>query len=387
MTDRNKSHNKIELAVIRDIDSLEPFADAWNRLASRAPQKIPMLSHAYIITYFEHFLEPDESWFCIMALRGEELLGVLPATITPARYAGVERPLLRAPFNMHIASVDFLVSEEMDHQVVSLLLNGLKKESAKYFALELRRIPASSPTISALAGRVPGSTVIKEFNGRGSFIDTMGSFEEYQAGLKHNFRRNLTKARNKISKLPDLKTVFLSGEDADPDEIDTLMKVEAAGWKGRAGTAIISSNTTQAFYSDLARRLAKLGWLEWHILYTDDRPIAMHLAMKIDRTLVINKIGFDEEFSRCAPGNILFEQTVRRAFESDDTDEIDCITDMSWHDNWQVIKKDFYDLWIYPNRPISLICGVLPKKIKDLGRRVPAVKSLYKWIRSMVKGA
>jgi len=386
MTDRNNGLNKIELVVIRDIDSLQPYADAWNRLALRAPQKIPMLSHAYIITYLEHFLESNESWFCLMAVRGEELLGVLPVVITPARYAGIERPLLRAPFNMHIASVDFLVSGDMDNNVFSVLLHGLKKAYPKYSALELRRIPSWSPTISAMDGRLSGFTAIKEFNGRGSFIDTTGSFEEYQEGLKHNFRRNLTKARNKITKLPNVKTTFLSGGDADPDKINALMKVEAAGWKGRGGTAIISSETTRDFYTDLTRRLSRLGWLEWHILYTEDRPIAMHLGMKMDRTLVINKIGFDEEFARCAPGNILFEQTVKRAFESPDTDEIDCITDMSWHDNWGVFKKDYYDLWVYPNRPIPLICGVLPRKIKGLGRRLPILKSMYKRIRSLTGG-
>ncbi|MEE9553430.1 MAG: GNAT family N-acetyltransferase, partial [candidate division Zixibacteria bacterium] len=152
-------------------------------------------------------------------------------------------------------------------------------------------------------------------------------------------------------------------------------------------TAIISLKSSQEFYTALARRLSKLGWLEWHILYTDDRPIAIHLSIKMGRVLVINKIGFDEEFAWCSPGNILFERAVQRAFDSKDTDEINCLTDMAWHDNWKMIKKDYYDFWIYPRCPIPLIYGVLPKKIRRWGRRLPAVKSLYKRIRSMAKGA
>jgi hypothetical protein len=387
MTDPNTKIEKIRIEIVRDFRNLEPYADDWNRLALLTPQQIPMLSHAWVMTYFEHFLEPGESWFCLLAQRGDDLLGVFPVVVTPNKHAGIDCALLRTPFNLYTASVDFIIKENLTEQIMISLLDGIDITSRNRFVLELLRIPVSSPTISVLAGRVPGSTVIKEFNGRGSFIDTTGSFEEYRAGLKRNFSRNLIKANNKISKLPNLKTLFFSGTEADPKEVDTLMRVEAAGWKGRAGTAIISSKVTQAFYTDLARRLSKLGWLEWHILYTDDRTIAMHLAIKIGKTLVINKIGFDEEFAQFSPGNILFEKTVKRAFDSGDTDEINCLTDMTWHDNWRMNKKEYFDFWIYPRRPIPLIYGVLPKKIRSLGRRMPVVKSLYKRIRSMVKGA
>jgi hypothetical protein len=387
MTNMIADSEKIHIRDIRNLDDLESYAHDWNRLALKAPQKSPMASHAYVSTYFRHFLEPHESWFCLLALRGQELMGVLPVVIDRNRHLGFDAPLLRTPFNLHVASVDFLTAENSADHIMPLLLEGLDISCKTRLGLELLRISASSPTVPVLEGSIKGATVIREFNGRESFIDATGSFEEYRASLKRNFSRNLTKAHNKIAKLPNVKTVFLVGEDADPKEIETLMKVEAAGWKGEAGTAIESSELTKSFYADLVKRLSELGWLEWHILYTDNRPIAMHLAMKLDRTLIINKIGFDEEFAKCSPGNILFEKTVQRAFESEDTDEIDCITDMAWHDNWRMIKKDYFDFWIYPRRPIPMIFGVLPKKARRLGRRIPAVKPLYRWIRSITKGA
>jgi hypothetical protein len=98
-------------------------------------------------------------------------------------------------------------------------------------------------------------------------------------------------------------------------------------------------------------------------------------------------MGYDEEFSYCSPGNNLTEKAIQRAFNSADTDEMDYLSDMPWHDDWKMIKKDYFDLWIYPRRPIPLIYGVLPKKIRQGGRRVPAIKSLYKRIRSIIKRA
>lgn len=386
MGEQNMESEILQVEIIRNLEALKPFADRWNRLTEDAPQRTPMLSHAWVSTYFEHFLEPGESWFCLMVLRGDELLGVLPVIQTPAKLAGFDRPLLRTPFNLHTASVDFILKKDVETEIVRLLLNNLDSISKNRIALELLRIPAASPSVSLLDGRLPGFLVIREFNGRGSFLDTTGDFDEYRASLRHNFSRNLTKAHNKISKLPDVKARFFSGVEALPEMVDMLMKIEASGWKGEAGTAIVSSNTTRNFYRDLTRRLSNIGWLEWHFLYTEDRPIAVHFGIKLGRTLILNKIGFDEEFARYSPGNILFEEAVKRAFDSDDTDEINCLTDMAWHDNWKMIKKDYYDFWIYPLRPVPMIFGVLPKKIRSLGRRIPVLKSLYKRFRSLIAG-
>jgi len=387
MDGANKDRDKLVIEVAREFDAIEPYADSWDRLAFEAPQRIPMLSHAWIKTYFEFFIEPGESWCCLLARREKELLGVLPVIISPLKNAYFDSSVLRAPFNLHTASVDFLYDASKAEQIILSLVEGLDLVSKNHMGLELLRIPASSPTVSVLKDRDCGSIIIKEFNGKGSFLNTSGSYEEYKSGLGRNFRRNLTKAGNKISQLPNLKTVFLSGSGADAKEVETFMTVEAAGWKSRAGTAIKSSPKLRAFYATVSRRLYDLGWLEWHFLLTDDRPIAAHFATKMGKTLIISKIGYDEEFSRYSPGNILFERTIQRAFESSDTEEINCLTDMAWHDNWKMTKKDYFDFWIYPRRPIPLIYGVLPKIIRQWGRRVPAAKSLYKRIRSLMMGA
>ncbi|HBC47710.1 MAG TPA: hypothetical protein DEO84_02185 [candidate division Zixibacteria bacterium] len=371
----------MRIVTVKDFDALKPFAADWNHLCLGALQHTPMLSYAWLVTYLEYFLELGESWFFLFALNGDQLVGVLPILVTPRRGKGRNHALLRTPFNMHTASVDFLIKPGMEDEVLPALLDGLQGVAPERMGLELLRIPAASPTVQALYQPISDSIVIKEFNGKGSFINTTGSFDDYKGSLSHNFNRNLSKANNKLAKLPNVRTIFLSGLEADPKHIDTLMAVESAGWKGKAGTAISSSEVLKAFYTVLIKRLSELGWLEWHILYTNDRPIAVHFAIKMGRTLVLNKIGYDEEFSSYAPGNILLERTIQRAFKSDDTDEINCLTDMPWHNNWAMIKKDYYDFWIYPRRPIPIIYGVMPAIIRQWGRSLPVVKALYKRVR------
>ena len=162
------------------------------------------------------------------------------------------------------------------------------------------------------------------------------------------------------------------------------MKVEASGWKKKEGTAIEQSPTLVSFYTALTKRLSALGWLEWHFLETDGRVIAGQMGVKMGRTLTLFKIGYDEEYSYCSPGNILFERVVERAYGQGDTDEINCITDMAWHDNWGMDKRPHYDLWIYPKHPIPFFFGALPRKARMRLSKITGLKAAYHQAKKLI---
>ena len=96
----------------------------------------------------------------------------------------------------------------------------------------------------------------------------------------------------------------------------------ASGWKGAAGTAIKCSPTLIEFYRVLARRLADRGWLEWQFLNFDGMPVAAHLAIRFGRSLILPNIGYDEPDARLSPGNLLFRETLTRAFADECLEEV-----------------------------------------------------------------
>jgi hypothetical protein len=87
---------------------------------------------------------------------------------------------------------------------------------------------------------------------------------------------------------------------------------------------------------------------------------------------VLPKIAYDEAYAKCGPGNLLFEQTVRSAFERGNIDEINCLTDMPWHRSWRMDQSNYARLWIYPKRPLASLFGALPtwaaQRVKSLLR-------------------
>jgi len=175
------------------------------------------------------------------------------------------------------------------------------------------------------------SVVVRADGDYGSFVRVASTFEDFQSRLSDNFLGNLRKARNKLAKLPGVQTEFLTGEHATAEHFGRFAEVEASGWKGRKGTALGASPALVAFYTALSSRLAQEGWLEWHFLNGDGKTLAGHLGLRFGRSMVLLKIGYDEAYAKCGPGNLLFDHTVRRVFEHGDIDEINCLTDMPWH--------------------------------------------------------
>jgi CelD/BcsL family acetyltransferase involved in cellulose biosynthesis len=92
-------------------------------------------------------------------------------------------------------------------------------------------------------------------------------------------------------------------------------RLEASGWKGRSGTAIVSRPETRRFYTEIARWAAEHGWLRLAYLRVGSKPIAFQFDLEAGGVIYHLKPGYDESYGRFRPGKILVEHVLRSAFE------------------------------------------------------------------------
>ncbi|HEX5506081.1 MAG TPA: GNAT family N-acetyltransferase [Thermomicrobiales bacterium] len=374
---RERALAGLRVEVVRTHLDLARHAAAWDDLALAAPQQLPMLAYPWVASYLEHRLAPSETWLCILAYREGQLIGVLPVVIDPHPLLGRWQPRLRAPAGLHTRSGQALLRVGQEAPALSALLAALEREVPGYVGLEMRGVREGSPLLAALARDLPGMVVERELDGYGSFIRLSGTYRDYQAGLGPKMRNNLRRAGKRLAQLPGADLEFLAGAAATERDLPRFMALEAAGWKGRRGTALAQDPALVAFYTALTHRLAARGWLEWHFLTAEEQTIAGHLAVRFGRALVMPKIAYDEAYAQCAPGNVLFERVVERAFASGDVDEINQTSDMPWHRNWRMEQAAYYNVWLFPRRPTALLCGAWPtsahlrarRRLRPLARR------------------
>ncbi len=375
---------KLRLEIVRTLDSLSPYAEAWDRLAETSPQRIPMSSYAWVASSFEHLLEPGISWVCLLALADTELVGVLPITISPDRVLGLRRSRLESACNLHTRSVTPVVAVGRAAEVLGFLLRGLHQAIPDWHRLDFQLAPDRSPLIAEWEQIEKPLPALKDPNGYTAYLPVSGSHKEYLDTLSSSFARNVRRLNTKIRTLGEPELLFFASDEIQDEHLDWFMKLEVSGWKGERGTAISQSPQLIAFYRSLISRMRARGWAEWHFLRVDGEPFAGHLAARIGRELVLLKIAYDDAHSSYGPGTVLMSGLFERTFAAGDIDEINCLTDMAWNHNWQMKIRPYYDLHIFRRDPLSMMGGYWPSKLRERAGSVGVVRQAVRHLRSII---
>src|SRR5262249_18190719 len=112
----------------------------------------------------------------------------------------------------------------------------------------------------------------------------------------------------------DLETITAPGDVAAA--LADGLKIEAAAWKGEAGTAIICDPEVQEFYTRLAIRGAERGVIKLVFLRAGGKRIAFPYVLEPDGIRYALKIGYDTDYGVYSPGNLMRDLILREACES-----------------------------------------------------------------------
>ena len=281
--------------VLTTLEELDAEADRWGALDDAADS--PPQRFAWIRACAASF---GEELGFVLVERDGELVAVAPLIAKEGLLELVGARDLYEP-------ADFAY---VDEEALDLLVNELRRRKSRFV---IPRIWATSPTVTALR---------RVFRGRGGlFVREVGATPVVLLGRgdpedRFNSRRraDLRRAQRRAEQLGTVVAEVRSpAEDEAQGLLDDFFEVEAAGWKGARGTALVDDPDRRRFFDEYARAAAAEGILRVSMLRIGDRTAAMQLAVEQAGRLWLLKIGYDEEFARCSPGTLLLLDTVRWA--------------------------------------------------------------------------
>ncbi len=322
------------------------------------------------------------------------LVGVLPVSVARELAAGPRAARLSGMRADHLRSGDALALPGREHEVIPALVRALFAHEPRAATIRLREARANSPSLAIAAdAHALGLRAVRRPVSRGSYIDTSGDAADQRRALSRNFVGNLRKARNKIARERDVETLFLTGDEAGQDGLRRFLALEAAGWKGAAGTAIATSREQVEFYArhggqlraPRPTRMARTEGGGHH-----DRESS--LAVRTDASMVLLKIAYDERFAALSPGSVLFERSLERAFADEGVRELNCLSAQAWHRNWRMLESAYDDVWwLRPGRRSARLAVDLavdlPVAVKARATQLPdPVQERLKGVRARVRG-
>ena len=287
----------------RPLAELAPIAEQWRALAADALEPNVFYEPAFAFAAAPAFGHDVGAGLVWSRSTPPKMLGFFPARIERRRW-GVPLPVLVGWTHAYGPLGTPLVDRETAAAVIAAWLDHLAAHP-DLPNLVLLPYVAEGPVAQAIAAAVARRKGWSASFGRHQRA-LLAPGEERADYLGRSMARKKRKElRRQKRRLMD-DGLVVRASTGEPREVDGALgdffTLEAAGWKGRAGTAARADAHIRDFLKAAVGALAGEGKVRIDRLLVDADPIAVMVTLRSGASVWCWKTAYDEKFSRASPG-------------------------------------------------------------------------------------
>jgi CelD/BcsL family acetyltransferase involved in cellulose biosynthesis len=286
--------------------SLMPLNDiaaaAWRALSERAIEP-----NAYYLPDWElavNALAPGRTGASALLARDEasaRLIGLLPV-VSLWRACRIPLPALVTAHPYGTFCTPHLDREAADAAVEQLIREA---RHAGAHALMLREVSLDGPAMRTFTRRLVREDLharVLQSHVRACLAATRDGEELLREALGSKKLKELRRQRQRLAEHGEVRFDAARSPDEVASAIETFLALEASGWKGRRGTALVQVEGDAAFIRRATKALASTGQCEIVTLRTGDTPVAAGIVLRHQSRAFFFKLGVDERFAKYSPG-------------------------------------------------------------------------------------
>jgi CelD/BcsL family acetyltransferase involved in cellulose biosynthesis len=286
------------------VDELDPRTagaaqlDAWRTLAAAAVEPNPFFDPAVVVPAARH-LPGGERVRVAVARDGDRWLACLPVT--------AERGWRRVPLPCAVGwqhpyaflGTPLLAADAPERAAAGLAAIATHGRTRAFLALDTVR--ADGPVAALLRGLEPPARATQLGTVQRAALVRRPADDYVDGHRSGKRRREAARQRRRLATALGAEPT-LEVRRGDEAAVERFLRLEAAGWKGRSGTALASDEAHAAFFRAVAGAADGALRAELLDLGVPDRTAAMLFALVAGDTAYAVKIAHDEELQPGAPG-------------------------------------------------------------------------------------
>ncbi len=289
-----------EVERVEDVAGLRGLRPEWDE-AALANGAEPWLTYSWVEAAATAYSKNHPLRVITVRKRGK-LSAIAPLVLKPSEQT------------LHPLRIDFLGGEELkepngfvalDPMSLDVLVDNVISEPR--YPIRLSRVPNDRDVMG---------TIIVKFEKTGWITRAMRMPYPYLNLEGYTTRRSLSedlrRARRKAARLGELRLEIAAprGWEELQRQLQRAFGIEASGWKGRNGTAILCNSSRREFFERYAQSALQNGTFRLFFLMVGDRPLAVQHGIEFRGAYWLLNIGYDEEYREFSPGNLLLSETV-----------------------------------------------------------------------------
>ena len=291
----------------RDLSELQSIAGEWAELAARALEPNVFYEPAFLLAAAPVFARDAGAMLVWSGGVPRRLLGFFPARRQRRRY-GIDLPILLGLIHPYAPLGVPLVEREAAEPVIAAWLAKLAADESAPAWLLLPSLPSNGPFAAALEAIVRRARMpTADFNRhQRALLAPTGERPLYvENALGQRQHKELRRHWRRLSETGAVLFTAATEPAAVAAALDDFLALEAAGWKGRAGTAAADHEEVRRFTRAAVIGLAAEGKVLLNRILVDGTAIAAAIVLRSGHQAWFWKIAYDESFARFSPGVML----------------------------------------------------------------------------------
>jgi CelD/BcsL family acetyltransferase involved in cellulose biosynthesis len=293
--------------ILATLDELRALVPDWEALAAEAAEPNPFYEHWMLLPALEAY--GAEGFRGVAVWQDGALAGFFPMRLERG-FRGLPLPALRSWRHRNMLVCTPLVRAKSTDECIGALLRSRLAP-----VVEFDWMSAGGPFYGALAqalaaGRYPWTVT-------DAYVRAMLRRErDPRERFNSNMRNNLRRWNARLAACGKVTPVRLAPGDDLEAWTSQFMRLEASGWKGRAGSALACREDDRRFVAAIFGEAFRRGRLHITGLDLDGRPLARHCMIAGGEGAFTFKIAYDEVYADCSPGIVAEVDNVRQFMET-----------------------------------------------------------------------
>lgn len=300
-------------------DLTNEFVSRWAELETRSVEGNAFLSPHFVIPAVDHLEGLYDQKPLILAIESEDGSKLLALGLFETSRSSRLLPLthLQSWRCEHTLFDGLLVDKQRGTTALTTLFKWLGRQGRRWQGVAFTDRSADSDLNEILetAASESGARWFEDWSRERAVISIEEVPEDcLQTLYSKSRRRSFRRSAKQLARFGEVQYSYAGNADTAKRDVQAFLELEAMGWKGEEGTALLSSTGHEKFCREMAIRFAADQQLVMYQLSVDGTPVVSALNMRSADDLFCFKIGWNPEFASASPGilnELNFLQTCR----------------------------------------------------------------------------
>ena len=306
------------------VEVVERLAPEWRALCDEDANDDPRYRPEWVTAYLSAFT-PKAKILVITARADGQLKAILPLIWEKDSFSGLPVTKLSTLPKITATRFDLVQTKGPDRAAACAAVWERLKSVPGWQMLELGGAFADSPLCDLFVrAHADGykTAILPMLPSPYLTLPAYDPKKPFTVEPRSQGQRTKLRKVNRELETPTGRLRLVRFDEADRDALQRFYELEASGWKGKQGSAILSLPTTRQFYQQLTDAASRLGYFTLYELYLDGQHVAGTLGFTYRGRFFTPKGAHHEGFREHAVGHLIIQHVIQdcvkrglRAFE------------------------------------------------------------------------